>query len=102
MKKEERKRIARERVKRLFRLAEEASRQGKQERADRYAELIWRICLRHNLRPRERRRICRRCHCWLQPGKTLRIRTRADKQVVVWQCMRCGFIRRYPYRKVKK
>ncbi|MEM5798391.1 MAG: RNAase P [Candidatus Aenigmatarchaeota archaeon] len=95
------KRIAQERIEKLFSLAQ---KEKNHELANRYARLIWRLCLRYNIRlgKEQKRRICRRCQAWLVPGRTARIRARPEKKVIVLQCLRCGWTRRYPYKKIKK
>ena len=89
----EEKSIAHERVERLILLAGEALREGKTERADRYAELAWRLKLTYQLRGSAvEGRACRACHAFLQPGATCRVRLNEGKLSVT--CLGCGHVRR--------
>lgn len=90
-------RIASERVGRLVELGEEALRRGRPARADRYAELAWRIKLRYQLDASPLQgRVCRACHAYLLPG--LSSRTRLTGGRVSTTCLRCGTTRRRPLR----
>jgi ribonuclease P protein subunit RPR2 len=89
----EERRIAHERVARLVELAEEAVREGRRDRADRYAELTWRIRLRYQLNATAADgRVCRACHAFLMPGETARVRLTGGRVSVT--CLKCGHIRR--------
>lgn len=92
-------RIARERIEVLFRLAEEEARRDKLHRADRYAQLARRIGMRYNVPlPRPyRRRVCRSCGAYLAPGKRATVRLRPSRVVVT--CRTCGRVYRYPHRR---
>ena len=85
--------IARERVARLVEQAEEALRLGRRDRADRYAQLAWRVKTRYQLRrsPVDGR-VCRGCFAFLQPGTTSRVRLRQGRRVTT--CLACGRVRR--------
>lgn len=85
--------IARERVERLIALAVEALRQGHGARADRYAEMAWRLKTTYQLRssPIAERR-CRACGAFLQPGVTARVRLTGGRRSVT--CLACGAVRR--------
>lgn len=65
------------------------------ELADRYAELAWKLKLRHrvDLPERWKRFVCRRCRSFLAPGEGGRFRVRRGRLVVT--CLDCGEIRRY-------
>lgn len=95
--------IALERVRTLFRLAEEAF-PSDPVRAQRYVDLARRIAMRTRLRlPRDlRRRVCRRCKAYLVPGATSRnrIRQRREPHVAI-TCLRCGVTTRIPLRRRK-
>lgn len=85
--------IARERVARLVALAEEAARAGRLDRADRYADLSWRIKETYQLRGSAvDGRACRACHAFLLPGLTARVRLSGGKRSVT--CLACGHVRR--------
>ena len=89
--------LARQRIERLFVLAEEEHKQHP-ERSDRYVEIARRMGMRMRVRiPRRlKRRICKGCRCYLSPGRT-RVRLR-DGMVTV-TCLECGEEMRYPYRR---
>jgi len=94
--------IARERIEVLFGLAEREGLRGNLVRANRYASLAAKIGMRYNVHlPREfRRRYCRKCHAFLVPGKTCRVRVARGK--VTTTCTVCGDIRRIPYLRERK
>ena len=89
--------IALERIDILFHLAEREGLKGNLTRANRYASLAAKIGMRYNVRlPREfRRRYCRKCHAFLVPGRTCRVRVSRGK--VTTTCGVCGDVRRIPY-----
>lgn len=87
------KRIAHERIERLVALATEAVRIGRQDRANRYGELCWRLKLRYQLtRTAADGRVCRACHAFLLPGATSRVRLTGGRLTVT--CLACGEARR--------
>ncbi|HWH09054.1 MAG TPA: ribonuclease P [Candidatus Thermoplasmatota archaeon] len=90
-KKEERA-IARDRIARLVELAEAAAKAGHVARADRYADLGWRVKTTYQLRgtPLDGR-VCRRCRAFLSAG-AMRVRLQAGHRSVT--CLRCGHVRR--------
>jgi ribonuclease P protein subunit RPR2 len=94
-------RIARERVADLFAQAEQESREGHGELADRYVALARRIGMRYNVRlpPEYRERYCRSCSGYWVEGRTVRTRLRAGRRVRV--CLRCGRVRRAPLKAVR-
>lgn len=93
--------IAKERVKILFDNAEKMFKKDP-KLSDRYVALARKIAMKANMRmPRElKRRFCKHCNCYLQPGVNCRVRTRAGK--VVYYCLNCKRFMRYPYLKEKK
>ncbi len=94
--------IAKERIGRLFALAE-SEFDSHPERSHKYVLLARKLAMRYNIRlPRElRRRSCRKCFKYLKPTITCRIRTSASQQAVIITCLECGNIMRFPYRKEK-
>jgi len=88
-------RIARERIKILFELADKEFK-NHPERSHRYVQLARRIAMRYNVRiPRElKRRICKGCHRYLVPGVNCRVRT--SQKMLTITCLNCGRIARYP------
>lgn len=87
--------IARERIQRLFQLAEGQALAGRLDRAGRYALLARRIGMKHVVRlaPDQRRRVCRACDAYLLPGRTARVRANQGKVSVT--CLGCGQVRRF-------
>lgn len=91
----EQKKIALERVRELFRQAEEAAPDN-MERAHRYVALARRIAMKYNLKipaPLQRR-FCKHCYHYLVPGLNLRVRTHEGK--VVYYCRDCRRYMRFP------
>ncbi|MEM2136529.1 MAG: ribonuclease P [Candidatus Methanomethylicia archaeon] len=89
--------IARERIERLFRLAEEVFHENP-EMADRYVELARRISMKARVRisVKWRRRFCHKCYSFLVPGVNchVRVRSRRSKHIVI-TCHKCGNRMRY-------
>ena len=100
-KKEERK-IAFERINVLFSLADKYAQQGKTQRANRYAQLAWKIGMRYNvtLPGYLKRRYCRGCHTFLRPGVNCRVRLTGDR--ITMACGSCGRQYRYPFLKERR
>ena len=94
--KEEANEIAKERIDRLFSLAEKAAAAGDLKRADRYVEMAWRIKLKFRARliNYQKRLFCRKCLKFLADGKRGKYRT-LNKQLVI-TCLNCGEVRRLP------
>lgn len=94
--------IAKERIKILFSLA---SREFSEhpERSNRYVELARKIGKRYNIKisGEYRRRFCRKCLHYLRPGINSKVRTRSTQGALIIECLDCGNISRYPYRKEK-
>ena len=92
------KKIARERIARLFELAgsEFASHP---ELSNRYVAIARKIAMRQRVRidRQFRRQFCRHCSSFLVPGTTSRVRVRDDRVVVT--CLVCKTRRRYPIRR---
>ncbi|MBI2077923.1 MAG: ribonuclease P [Euryarchaeota archaeon] len=82
----------------LVSLAQTEQRGGDDASVKRYVQLARRIGMRYqvSLPPEIRRRICRSCDGVLVPGSTARHRV-TDGRVNV-TCLRCGAIKRYPFR----
>ncbi|HEV8359173.1 MAG TPA: ribonuclease P [Candidatus Thermoplasmatota archaeon] len=90
-------RIARERIARLFELAEAEAKRGEPARAARYVELARRVGMRYvvQLGRAHRRSFCRQCGAFLLPGRTARVRAREGKLAIT--CLACGGVRRFGY-----
>ena len=94
-------RLARERIGRLFRLADKEFPKDP-KLSDRYVRLAWKISLRYKVRlpPELRRWFCRKCLGFLVPGKTCTVRVVKGEAVV--KCLKCGNRARYSAKKVLK
>lgn len=83
----------------LYRLAVEMLREGKEDLARRYIEIMVNISKRTRVRPPRyiKRGYCKKCHIPLIPGLTSRVRIQSEGRGsrVVVTCLRCGWIRRY-------
>ncbi len=98
------KRIARERIAILLRLADKTAR-GDVLLAERYGELARKISIRCRVPiPSEWKwRYCRSCKTLLFPGITAIIRTRSEKYPhLTIKCLKCGSINRRPYLREKR
>ncbi len=95
--KEEQRKIAKERIKILFRLAKEYLKKDL-KLSQRYIELARKIALRTNVRLKKlKRKFCRKCNTLLVPGYTARIRLNKKHKTINVTCLVCGNIKRYPY-----
>lgn len=92
------KKIAEERIERLFELADE--RMPERELADRYVELARKIGMTYNVSiPREfRKRFCHECHSFLKPGVNCRVRINSKNRTVNYLCRECGNVNRYGFK----
>ena len=99
--KEEANEIAKDRIERLFFLAEKAAVESDFDSADRYVEMAWKIKLKFRIRltSYQKRLFCKKCLKFLVDGKTGRYRT--EKGHLIIECKNCGDIRRIPI-KTKK
>ncbi|MDD5181617.1 MAG: hypothetical protein PHC66_00395 [Candidatus Nanoarchaeia archaeon] len=91
--------IAKDRIIYLFRQAEQAMEKGEKSLAKKYVGLALRIGMKFQLSmPREwKRRYCKKCGVFWVPGKTVRVRSKKKEKHIVFTCLDCGAIRRYPY-----
>jgi len=92
--------IARERIKILFNLAEKEF-EAHPKRSRRYVELARKIGLRYNIRlgKKLKRKFCKNCNSLLIPGKTSQVRLKSGKKTVTVRCLKCNKVYRYPYKK---
>ncbi|MEK6969848.1 MAG: ribonuclease P protein component 4 [Nanoarchaeota archaeon] len=90
--------IAQERIKILFQQAAEVFPKNK-ALANRYVTLARKIAMKVKARiPLElKRRFCKHCYSYLQPGVNARVRTRAGKVII--SCFECKKFMRIPIRK---
>jgi len=85
--------IARERIDRLFDLAQWETVSGNDERAKRYVSLALRIGERHKVRTGHKRTYCPACHSYFLPPKNVRVRTRSGR--IAMTCLGCGNVLRF-------
>ncbi|MCD4702903.1 MAG: ribonuclease P [Methanosarcinaceae archaeon] len=88
--------IAAERMVVLFGLAQ-STYATHPDRSDRYVDLARRVGMRYRVRMPSalRRRICRKCHSFLVPGSSARVRLHGRYLTIT--CSKCGNHMRYPY-----
>ena len=93
-----RKELALNRIKRLFKLAEESFKKNP-ERAKRYVSLARKISTKIKVRIPSvyKRKFCKKCNNYLQPGVNCRIRTREN--MLVYSCLNCKNISRFKLKK---
>ncbi|HEC81126.1 MAG TPA: ribonuclease P [Thermoplasmatales archaeon] len=92
------KKIARQRINILFHLAEDAAKKHRFDRADRYVQLARKIGMKYLIPiPREFKHLmCKKCHRFLLPGVTGRVRVSRGKIVI--SCLYCKHCKRIPLR----
>jgi len=96
--KQKQKEIAKERVRRLFELAATMFPKRK-DLANRYVILARKISMKVRMRipPEFKRRFCKHCYKYLQPGINARVRTREGKVII--SCLECKEFMRIPFKK---
>lgn len=98
--KENIKKIARKRIKILFESAKaEFDRHPK--RSHRYVKLAKKIAMKANIRlPKKyNKKTCKKCGNYLVPGKNCKIRISSKGSRIVYTCLDCGKIMRFPYKR---
>lgn len=87
------KKIAEERIKKLFQQAEEVFASDK-SLANRYVTLARKIAMKTKVRipPELKGKFCKHCYKFLTPGINSRIRTRAGKVII--SCLECKKFKR--------
>lgn len=86
--KKQQKEIAKERIKTLFKQAQEVFSKDK-GLANRYVTLARKVAMKVRIRiPKElKRKYCKHCYKFLMPGKNSRVRTRDGKVII--SCLEC-------------
>ncbi len=84
--------IAKERIKELFKQAEDAT----QTYANRYVALARKISMKYKVKftPVQKKKFCKHCHVHFRQGENCRVRTRDGK--LVYFCMGCEKYMRFP------
>jgi ribonuclease P protein subunit RPR2 len=92
------KKIAENRINRLFQLAEEKALIDRLDLANRYVELARKISMRYLVPiPRQfKRRFCKHCYSYLLPAVNCRIRIYRGRIIIY--CKNCEKYSRIPYR----
>ncbi len=95
------KKIAAERIDRLFELADDVFNE-RPILSHRYVRAAWKLKTKYNMRfPKELRlKFCRKCLSFLKPGISCRVRVQSGH--VVTTCLHCGRITRLPYEANRK
>jgi len=86
--------IAKDRIDRLFQLAQAEAVAGKMDRSKRYVGLALRMGERHKVRSGHKRTYCPSCHSYFIPSRNMR--ARVGKGRVSITCLACGHVTRYP------
>jgi ribonuclease P protein subunit RPR2 len=91
------KEIARERINLLFKKANEIYKEDS-SLSNRYVEIARKIAMKAqvNIPSNFRKKFCRKCYAYLVPGENCRVRTRNKK--LIYYCMECKNIMRFPYK----
>ncbi len=90
---------AEDRVKELFKLAEQELRRGNLERTKRYINLARKIGMKCQYTfPKElKRKFCKKCNMLLIPKISCEIKLNKKTKTMDIKCFNCNNIRRYPY-----
>ncbi len=86
--------IAKDRIEKLFQLAELEAREGRKDRSKRYVSLALRMGERHKVRAGHKRTYCPECHVYFVPGRNMR--NRVGRGRVAITCLDCGHVIRFP------
>ncbi|HDI06643.1 MAG TPA: ribonuclease P [Candidatus Aenigmarchaeota archaeon] len=91
--------IAKKRIEKLFKLAEEELKKGNLERTKRYIYLARKIGMKCQYTlPRElKRKFCKKCNMMLIPGISCEVKLNKKTKTKDIKCFNCNYIRRYPY-----
>ncbi len=91
--------IAISRIEKLLKLAEEICFEDK-ALSIRYVELARKIAMRHRLSLGSKR-FCKKCNTIFIAGKTLKVRVSPIKKSVLYACLICSAVKKFPYSKEK-
>jgi ribonuclease P protein subunit RPR2 len=95
---EKRKKIAAERIKELFKQADEAFDESP-ELSNKYVNLARKMAMKYRVKipTNLKRRFCKHCYSYFKQGKTCRVRLNKGK--MVYYCLKCKKYTRIPYKK---
>lgn len=90
--------IAKNRIERLFILAEECGFRNRLELSNRYVFLARKISMRYlvPIPNKFKRRFCKHCYCYLIPGQNYRVRISRSR--IILHCNNCKKYTRIPLR----
>ena len=89
--------IAKERINKLFDLARVEALKENWERSRRYIQLARKIAMKFNISLKNyKRKFCKKCNTYFT-SKTVRIRYQKKDKRVTYTCLVCGNVQRYPY-----
>ncbi|MEM5832110.1 MAG: hypothetical protein QXT38_02250 [Candidatus Aenigmatarchaeota archaeon] len=96
------KKIAKERIEILLDLAFKKLEEGDEELAKKYMQLVRTIALKTNYRLKGLKKyFCKKCFIPLVIGKTARVRLNKNHKTINITCLKCGYVKRYPYKPKK-
>ena len=98
MQRESTNKIAKERIEILFNSAEKALQEEKENYSKRYISLARKIGSKSRTRLPlgYKKKFCKVCNIFWIPGKTLRVRLQRKEKKLIYTCLSCGAIKRYP------
>ncbi|MFP3143424.1 MAG: hypothetical protein RXQ93_00140 [Caldisphaera sp.] len=95
--------LVKERIENLYNISSQETIKGNIDYARELNELIFRLSLRNKVKiPLSiKRGICKNCHATLIPGITssVRIRSQGKMHYLTIKCIKCGYIKRIPFKK---
>ncbi|WP_292319392.1 hypothetical protein [Caldisphaera sp.] len=95
--------LVHERIEILYNISSQETIKGNIDYARELNELIFRISLKNKVKiPLNiKRSICKNCHVTLVPGITssVRIKSQGKMHYLTIRCVKCGYIKRIPFRK---
>lgn len=91
--------IARERIEILFKLAEKEFKKNP-ERSRGYVALARKIGLRYNVRLKkgQKSKFCKRCNSLLIPGYSAKVELDPKTKTIIIKCIECNKVYRKPYK----
>ena len=97
------KQLAEKRIETLLGLAKRNARKHP-ERSRRYVELTGKLSMKYNITiSREwKKRFCKKCNAFWILGKNLKVRSDPRTKTMNYNCLECGFVKRYGYAKKSK